>query len=109
MRYNFLPIAGSTLGYQHYEETKALIGAPQKGNAHARGHVHSAETRTKFSGSNHGRAVGVIITDLQGTKLAEFPTRIEAAEWLGVRHQSVSCAIKRASIVKGMYRVFDMG
>jgi hypothetical protein len=68
------------------------------------GKTHTPEVRAKISGSNHGRAVGVIITDLQGTK-AEFPTCKEAAQWLGIKHQSVSCAIKRQSVVKGLYRV----
>jgi len=31
VRYNFLPAAGSSLGYQHTEETKAKIGAAQQG------------------------------------------------------------------------------
>jgi len=47
LRYNFLPNAGSLLGYRHSEESKALISAAKTGFR------HSEESKALMSGENH--------------------------------------------------------
>lgn len=53
-QYNINPIAGSSLGTIHTEQTKALISETKKGEKHPMfGKKHSTETITKMSGENN--------------------------------------------------------
>jgi hypothetical protein len=71
----------------------------------------SAKTREKISnslkGENNPKATGVILTDLHGLTVTEFPTREEAGRWLGVTSQAVRNAIRRGSIIQGKYKVLS--
>lgn len=52
--YNMLPTAGSALGFRHSDEHRASL----KGNQHARGLRHSAETREHLSQVMRGNRYG---------------------------------------------------
>ncbi|RUP46983.1 hypothetical protein BC936DRAFT_146281 [Jimgerdemannia flammicorona] len=99
-RYNFLPHAGSSLGYVHKEETKIQISKTLKGS------TRSLETRAKISagqsGANNHKATAVALTDLNGFIVREFLTQIDAAKYLKISKASVSLAIKRGSIVEDL-------
>lgn len=47
--YNILPVAGSSAGFKHTDETKAKIGAANKGNTYRKGNRLSEETKAKLS------------------------------------------------------------
>jgi group I intron endonuclease len=56
--YNIFKVAGSSLGFNHSDETKALISEAMSGKNHPMsGKTHSAETKAKISkalsGENH--------------------------------------------------------
>jgi len=126
LRYNFLPNASSSLGYRHSEESKALISAANTGSQ------HTEETRAKMSAANAGenhpnfgkttseetRALmgaakagnsnaskSVSIYTLDGSLVQSFPSASAAALFLGMTQVGVTCAIKRNSVVKRLYRV----
>jgi len=90
-RYNISPTAGSPLGVKHTAETKAKLS--------------KAQQLVDRTGMNHPHAVAVVILDLQGNTVAEFPTQIAAAKWLGVSRPTISHAIKREYTIKKNYRV----
>jgi group I intron endonuclease len=52
LRYNFLPVAGSSLGYTHSEETLAKISGE---NNPMFGRSHSDETKSKISTAKSGK------------------------------------------------------
>jgi hypothetical protein len=90
-RYNLSPTAGSPRGVKHTEETKAKLSRSRR--------------LVDRTGMIHPRAVAVVILDLQGNTVAEFPTQIAAAKWLGVSRPTISQAIKREYTIKKNYRV----
>jgi len=53
--------------------------------------------------------VGVSILTLNGKLVQSFPSQTAAAKWLNVSQQTVSYALKRGSIVKGMYVLSNKG
>lgn len=50
-----------------------------------------------------GLAVQIINTETK--EVLEFPSRAKAGEYLGVTYQSITLAIKRGSLIKGIYKV----
>jgi hypothetical protein len=97
LRFNFLPTAGSSLGSTLLDSTKAKIGASKLGNQYAVGSAGCP--------GNQYASKWVSVFDLNGELVAEFPSITLATKWLGVSNSAISMAIKRGSIIKGMYRV----
>jgi len=132
--YNVLKYAYSVLGYKHTQETieklknkiispehKMLISSIHKGK------IVSEDTRKKLAAAtaNHrkinplslealanlktksilreGVAVSVLNTQTNETK--EFTNQTEAGEFIGISRQAVYNAIKRGSLVKGVYQL----
>lgn len=50
-------------------------------------------------------AVGVQVFTLDGVLVASFASQNAAAEWLGVKNNTVSQAIKLNSTIKKLYKV----
>jgi group I intron endonuclease len=86
--YNFLPIAGYTLGLKLTLEQRDKLSAIKSGTKHP----------------NYGKiafnVVGTHILALDGDLVATFSSRMAAAKWLGISQPSVTNAIKRGSIIK---------
>lgn len=51
--------------------------------------------------------VAVILLNTQTNEELEFPTLTKAGEYLGIKRQAIRNAIKRESLVKGLYRVSE--
>ena len=49
----------------------------------------------------------MIVTDLNGITLGKFDTIAAASQFMGVRRNTGYYAMKRGSVVKGAYRVFE--
>jgi len=114
LRYNFLPTAGSSLGYQHTEETRAKMSATRKGKSPAnifqKGENNPMRGRTgelhPMFGKAAANAIGCSVCDLDGNVIAEYPSVKAAAEFIGVSRQAVSSALQRGSVIQGRYKVF---
>ena len=97
-KYNINPIAGSRLGSQHTDETKALIGEAKRGQIHPRGmqgKAHSDETKTRISEAMTGIAKteetkvkmsiakgggSIFVYDKNGLLVKSFSSASEAAK-----------------------------
>jgi group I intron endonuclease len=116
LRYNFLPTAGSSLGYQHAEEAKAKMS----------GRVLSDCTKAAISaakvgennpmygktGSNHpmygsvsATALGVSVYNLDNQLVQSFSSRAAAATWLGVSRDTVLRYIRSKQLFRGKYMI----
>ena len=51
--------------------------------------------------------VSVSLLNTQTNEVVDFPTLTQAGEYLGVKRQAIRNAIKRGSLVKGLYRVTE--
>lgn len=51
--------------------------------------------------------VPVSLLNTQTNELINFPTLTQAGEYLGVKRQAIRNAIKRESLIKGLYRVSE--
>ncbi len=51
--------------------------------------------------------VPVLVLNTQTNEIMEFPTLTKAGEYLEVKRQAIRNAIKRESLVKGLYRVSE--
>jgi len=136
-RYNFLNVAGSSLGYTHTAETRlqlsvAKSGAnnPFYGQTHSEetlakisdaltGRSHSEETRAKMSdaktGVNHPMygtvsptALSVSVYNLDNVLLKTFSSQVAAAEWLGVSNTTVSKYIRSRKVFRGKYLISSL-
>ena len=51
--------------------------------------------------------VPVSLLNIQTNQTIDFPTLTQAGEYLGVKRQAIRNAIKRGSLIKGLYRVLE--
>ena len=51
--------------------------------------------------------VSVSLLNTQTNEIVDFPTMTQAGEYLGVKRQAIRNAIKRGSLVKGVFRVTE--
>lgn len=92
LRYNFLPKAGNTLGFQHTEESKAKISSSLKGRKH--------------SGKVPKNATIVNVYDVKNNSIVcSFYSQSAAAKWLGITQSTVSRYIRTGKVIKGQYVV----
>lgn len=134
--YNILKYAYSLLGYKHTPENIAKFKLKKVSqelkdilsSVHL-GKEVSQETRDKLSLaiSNYKKnnplspealanitakttereGVAVTLLNTQTNEELEFPTLTKAGEYLGIKRQAIRNAIKRESLVKGLYRVSE--
>jgi group I intron endonuclease len=134
--YNILKNAYSLLGFKHSEENLAKFKLKKISQEHKEilSLVHSnkevsEETRDKLSKATlnfkknnpltpealanitakttEREGVSVLILNTQTNEIIEFPTLTKAGEYLEVKRQAIRNAIKRESLVKGLYRVSE--
>lgn len=96
-RYNICPVAGSTLGYRHTEETRLRFGERpvSRGNL---GKRHSAETRARISNAKRGRPgnrKGSVMSDETRAKLsAALKGRRNTPEQIALQKASFAATIE---------------
>lgn len=134
--YNILKNAYSLLGFKHSEENLAKFKLKKISQEHKEilSLVHSnkevsEETRDKLSKATlnfkknnpltpealanitakttEREGVPVLVLNTQTNEIMEFPTLTKAGEYLEVKRQAIRNAIKRESLVKGLYRVSE--
>jgi group I intron endonuclease len=134
--YNILKNAYSLLGFKHSEENLAKFKLKKISQEHKEilSLVHSnkevsEETRDKLSKATlnfkknnpltpealanitakttEREGVPVLVLNTQTNEIIEFPTLTKAGEYLEVKRQAIRNAIKRESLVKGLYRVSE--
>ena len=134
--YNILTYAYSLLGYKHSPENIAKFKLKKISQEHKDilslthlGKVVSQETRDKLSltTTNYKKnnplspealanikaktmereGVPVSLLNTQTNEAVDFPTLTQAGEYLGVKRQAIRNAIKRGSLIKGLYRVSE--
>ena len=134
--YNILTNAYSLLGYKHSPENIAKFKLKKISQEHKYilslthlGKVVSQETKDKLSlaTTNYKKnnplspealanikaktmereGVSVSLLNTQTNEVVDFPTLTQAGEYLGVKRQAIRNAIKRGSLVKGLYRVTE--
>jgi group I intron endonuclease len=128
IRYNFLPTAGSSLGYKHTEEALAKLSEANSGaNNPMYGKTHTPETRAQMSGANNhmygkvpasafesgalnpmygkvaANAMTINVYDIDNVLVHSFPSQVAAAEWLGVNQSTVSRHIKSGKVYNNLY------
>lgn len=134
--YNILKFAYSLLGYKHTPENIAKFKLKKVSqelkdilsSVHL-GKEVSQETRDKLSlatsnfkknnplspealanitaKTTEREGVAVILLNTQTSEQLEFPTLTKAGEYLGIKRQAIRNAIKRNSLVNGLYRVSE--
>lgn len=134
--YNVLKYAYSLLGYKHTPETIAKLKLKEVtqelkdilSTVHS-GKEVSQETRDKLSlattnykkhnalspealanitaKTTEREGVAVTLLNTQTNEELEFPTLTKAGEYLDIKRQAIRNAIKRESLVKGLYRVSE--
>lgn len=134
--YNILTCAYSLLGYKHSPENIAKFKLKKISQEHKDilslthlDKVVSQETKDKLSlaTSNYKKnnplspealanikaittereGVSVLLLNTQTNETVGFPTMTQAGEYLGVKRQAIRNAIKRGSLVKGLFRVSE--
>lgn len=135
--YNILKYAYSLLGFKHSQESieklKAKIISPEHkeilSSIH-KGKLVSEETRNKLAAATASyrknnpltpealaniraktiarEGVTVSVLNTQTNEAKEFTNQTEAGEFLGVTRQAVYNAIKRGSVINGIYLVTKM-
>ena len=134
--YNILTHAYSLLGFKHSPENIAKFKLKKISQEHKDilslthlGKVVSQETKDKLSlaTTNYKKnnplspealanikaktmereGVSVSLLNTQTNEVVDFPTLTQAGEYLGVKRQAIRNAIKRGSLVKGLYRVTE--
>lgn len=104
--YNILNTAGSTLGYKHTEETRAILKARQfsdeykaKLREHLARHNASEEQRAKarerMLSINEEKGVSVEVLDLETQITTTYISLRKAAEAIGCTHGAIRLAEKR--------------
>ncbi|RUP46517.1 hypothetical protein BC936DRAFT_146860 [Jimgerdemannia flammicorona] len=125
-RFNFLVLAGSSLGYRFTVETKAALSAAKSGSnnpnygktpseetkalqrAAKTGSRLTEETRTLMSAAKAGNTNAtkpVLVCTLSGELVQQFSSYSAAAKFMGVHASSVTRAIQQGCVIKGIYRV----
>ncbi len=132
--YNILKYAYSLLGFKHSEETleklKTRIVSPEHkeilSSIH-KGKLVSEETRNKLAAATASyrknnplttealanitaktlarEGVSVSVLNTQTNEIKEFSNQTEAGEFLGVTRQAIYNAVKRGSLINGIYLV----
>jgi group I intron endonuclease len=132
--YNILKYAYSLLGFKHSEETieklKAKIISPEHKELLSlvhKGKLVSEETRNKLADATakyrkdnpltpetlanitaktiEREGVSVSVLNTQTNEVREFTNQTEAGEFLSVTRQAIYNAIKRGSLVNGIYLI----
>ena len=93
--YNILPVAGSSLGHKHSEETKAKLRAISlNASEGTRNKISKAMSRnTNRWGVGVGR---VEVIDLETNESFIFSSMAKAGEMLGVKKQSIAERFKKS-------------
>ena len=134
--YNILTNSYSLLGYKHSPENIAKFKLKKISQEHKDilslthlGKVVSQETRDKLSlattnykknnplspealanikvKTTEREGVSVSLLNTQTNERVDFPTMTQAGEYLGVKRQAIRNAIKRGSLVNGVFRVTE--
>ena len=134
--YNVLTRAYSLLGFKHSPENIAKFKLKKISQEHKDilslthlGKVVSQETRDKLSlattnykknnplsseaianikaKTTEREGVPVSLLNTQTNEKINFPTLTQAGEYLGVKRQAIRNAIKRGSLIKGLYRASE--
>lgn len=109
--YNILIKAGNSLGYKHTPQSILKLKAASLGRKHTQeakskisqanlGRKHTQETKSKISESNLGRTkhiVPILVTDLITNESKTFLSRRSAADYFGVKTNSLSQREKRGT------------
>jgi len=111
-RYNFLPVAGSSLGSKHTNESKTKISAARNvvEVQPIKGKTHTVETRLQMSASkkgNQNHSIAVCVYTLDNVLFKEFISKKAAAEWFSVSDTTIRNYIKTNSIFQGKYIIKD--
>jgi predicted GIY-YIG superfamily endonuclease len=103
--YNILLIAGSSLGHKHTAVARANMSAAMKGKYG--GENSSAFGRTGYSHPMFGitpvNAVVVLLTDLDGNTIQEFPSMTALGSYLNITKLMVSRYVKTGRVFGGKY------
>jgi group I intron endonuclease len=103
--YNILDKAGSSLGHQHYDETKKIMSDAKKGHKHSeetkkimsdvhKGKTHSEETKNKILLSMPNSSK-IEVFDLQEKTTTIYNSMGEAARALDIRWESIKNYLAR--------------
>lgn len=99
-RYNFASVAGASMaGRVHTTESRAKMSATRKALGHSKG------ANNPMFGTVAPTAKVVHVFTLDKVLVQSFPSQVAAAKFLGISNVAVLNAIKRGSVVKGLYRV----
>ena len=134
--YNILKNAYSLFGFKHSTENIAKFKLKKISAEHKEilssvhlGKVVSQDTRDRLSlattnykknnpltpealanikaKTTEREGVAVSLLNTQTDEVIDFPTLTQAGEYLGVKRQAIRNAIKRGSLIKGLYRVSE--
>lgn len=134
--YNILKNAYSLLGFKHSSENIAKFKLKKISAEHKEilslvhsGKVVSQETKDRLSlattnykknnpltaealanikaKTTEREGVPVSLLNTQTNEVVDFSTLTQAGEYLGVKRQAIRNAIKRGSLIKGLYRVSE--
>jgi hypothetical protein len=99
---NILQMAGSSLGFKHSEETKALLSkALSRDNHPMFGKLHSAKTVVKISAARGG---GIIfVYDSKGTLHNTFTSAREAGIYFNCIHSTILKYTRNGLVFKGQW------
>ena len=95
--YNFNPIAGSSLGYKHTEDTLAKMSGENNPMYGRTGTINP------MYGKVPANAMTINVYSLNNVLVRSFTSQVEAAEWLGVSNVTVSNYIKSRKVWKKLY------
>jgi len=103
--YNMLQIAGSSLGHKHTAEARSNMSSAKKGK-------YAGENNPAFgrTGSSHPmwgvspvNAEVLLLTDLEGNTIQEFPSMTALGSYLNVSKSTVSRHVNSGQSFRGKY------
>jgi group I intron endonuclease len=124
LRYNFLPTAGSSLGYKHTEDALAKMSEAKSGTNHpmygksgALNPMYGKVPANAFeSGANNpmygkvsANAMTINVYSPDGKLIQSFSSQVAAANWLGVSNVTVHNYIKSGKVFNNLYRFENSG
>lgn len=104
--YNICKTAGSTLGFQYTEESKAKMAAAKKGNKNCLGKIHTEETKKKMREAQKDKCKTLEVFDLETNETTSYNSIREAAKALSCAPSAIKYSLKNpeARAYRGRYK-----